>query len=115
MNEEGKIAEEATIGSTYVEDKMFKATFNGGYEEANKFLEIGDGNTYVITDDTTFLYYTSTSVYQMADEDILTVEDNSYEGLEEAASFTLYIVADEIDDKNTDDSIKTVKSIIVTK
>ena len=51
----------------------------------------------------------------MADDDILTVEDNSYEGLEEAASFTLYIVADEIDDKNTDDSIKTVKSIVVTK
>ena len=115
MNEEGKIAEEVSFGSTYVEDKMFKATFNGGYEEANKFLEIGDGNTYVITDDTTFLYYTSPSVYQMADDDILTVEDNSYEGLEEAASFTLYIVADEIDDKNTDDTIKTVKSIIVTK
>ena len=115
MNEEGKIAEEVSFGSTYVEDKMFEATFNGGYEEANKFLEIGDGNTYVITDDTTFLYYTSPSVYEMADDDILTVEDNSYEGLEEAASFKLYIVADEIDDKNTDDSIKTVKTIVVTK
>ena len=94
---------------------MFDATFNGGYDEANKFLEIGDGNTYVNSDDTTFLFYTSPSVYEMADDDILTVEDNSYEGLEEAASFTLYIVADEIDDKNTDDSIKTVKTIVVTK
>ncbi len=124
MNEAGEAVNEGlTIDGTYRDGQMFKATFdkNASYDVANKFLEVGtkdkDGKacTFLVSDDTTILFYTSTSTSAMAEEDILTIEDNEYEGLEDAESFNLYIVAEDIDDKNADDSIKAAKTIIVTK
>ena len=59
MNE--AVNEGYTVDTEYKENVLFKKAFGAtsSYDEANRFLEIGDANTYVVTDDTTFLYYYS--------------------------------------------------------
>ena len=51
----------------------------------------------------------------MVEDDILTVEDNPYEGLEDLTSFKVQLVAEDNDDNDSDDSIKIVKTIVVRK
>ncbi len=118
MNDAGEAVNDGyAVGTTYAENEMFRATFDNkaNYEVANRFLEFnGDANTYVITDDTTFLFYTSTSTYEMAEDDILDLEDNPYEELEDATSLKLHIVAEDSDDKDQP-TIKFVKTVIVTE
>ena len=117
ITEDGK-ADTVKVGTEYVENVLFEKTFNknGSYDADNKFLSFsGDSNTYLLTEDTTILYYTSTSIYSMVEDDILTVEDNSYEGLEDLESFKVQLVAEDNDDNDSDDSIKIVKTIVVRK
>lgn len=114
IREDGK-AESVIPGTEYSSNRLFTKNF-GSYDSENKFLTLADdNNTYILNEDTTILYYTTASVNQMAEEDILTTEDNPYEGLEDATALKLAIVADK-DDSNTDGAdIYVVKSIVVKK
>lgn len=104
IREDGK-AESVIPGTEYDSNRLFTKNF-GSYDSENKFLTLADdNNTYFLNEDTTILYYTSGSVFQMAEEDILTTEDNPYEGLEDATALKLAIVADSY----------VVKSIVVKK
>lgn len=100
------------IPTSYAEEKLFKAKF-ADYDADNKFLSLaGDKNTYIVDENTTILYITSTSVYEMTDTDVLAKGyDNTVMDLGENDTFTLYVVAVDGDDKDNTE-IKTAKTLV---
>ncbi len=115
LDDNGK-ATTTPVGTSYSENVIFEKAFVD-YDTDSKFMDLGDGNAYVVGADTKVFFYTDASNYELVEEaeDILTKVDNVYIDLDELQNetFNVFVVAEESDDKNADPTIKNVSLIIV--
>lgn len=121
LDEAGEI-DTATTATAYAENKLVTGKAFASYDKTNKFLSVGDGNTYILDEDVTILMYIDSDEYKVVDEDALDNEDNPYEELEDAnkdengnaakALYVDFIATDDDDSKKA--TIKHVNTIVIT-
>ncbi|MBR5527432.1 MAG: hypothetical protein IKV97_00400, partial [Clostridia bacterium] len=130
VREDGKAYAIAMIGNAFSDNVIFKKTFTtatANYDRSTNFIIFsGDPNVYVVTDDTTIVYYeASNGEKEVADVSILTTKDNTYNDkfndydasadgsyAGQIGAFEIYLVAK--DDINyLDGIVKSVKNIVV--
>lgn len=116
IKEDGKATTAAfTPTETYAKNKIMNVEFNDGvdtYDEGMKFLDIKDGNLYTLNDETTILFYEGADAeITVADDSILTADENSWSDNLNTKFQLLMVAVDEEDDATS--NIKIVKTLVV--
>ncbi len=111
LDKDGAIKSSVT-DTSYVENRLFEATFED-YDAENNFLTIKeDGNTYVLAEDAKILVYKDADKIFTAEEDVLTLveDDIAYDELDGVDALELHIIAEDDEDN---EEIKHVKTLVV--
>lgn len=124
LRDDGKAYAYTVAQDSYSAANMFETTFsygNDSYDANSNFLTlnaIANAGNFVVNADTTYLWFTNKNTYQMVDATILDADFNPYDsalGSGANGNFQVFVVADENNNTAMDQSIKVVKTIIVTK
>lgn len=116
LKDDGTVTD-ADIAAAYADGELFKTTLTSYEEDANELIVASDATKYfVIGEDTAILLYVDNDTYELVDEEVFTAtgEDNPYEELQGADTYNLWIVAEDLEEKDANEDIKNVQYVIIS-